>query len=311
MHHHLQRPTGITTGEGYSEIPQKQKRKTSIFFPDLIWGSFLFPIFTKTLTLDFLNFLDFNVTDLIDIFLVAILLYYIYKLVRRTVAINIFIGIVIVWAFWKLTEVLDMTMISSMVGGFMQVGLIALIIVFQQEIRKFLLMVGSTNLASKRNFLKHFKFMREDGLSIGTNVDALISACEKMGSTKTGALLVIERNNSLDFVKSTGDKMNIEINQPIIESIFYKNSPLHDGAAVIQDNYIVATRVILPVSNERTIPLRFGLRHRAAVGITEKTDALALIVSEETGLISYIKNGEFILFNNLDELASQIKEDLM
>lgn len=265
----------------------------------------------KPRTLDFLNFLDFSITDIIDIFLVAILLYYVYKLVRRTVAINIFIGIVIVWAFWKLTEVLDMKMISSMVGGFMQVGLIALIIVFQQEIRKFLLMVGSTNLASKRNFLKHFKFMREDGLTIGTNVDAILAACEKMSSTKTGALLVIERNNSLDFVNVTGDKMNIEITTPIIESIFYKNSPLHDGAAVIQDNYIVATRVILPVSNERSIPLRFGLRHRAAVGITEKTDSLALIVSEETGLISYIKNGEFILFNDLEELAGIMKEDLI
>jgi len=261
--------------------------------------------------LDFLNFLDFSVTDIIDIFLVAILMYYVYQLVRRTVAINIFIGIVIVWAFWKLTEVLGMKMISSMVGGFMQVGLIALIIVFQQEIRKFLLMVGSTNFASKRNFLKHFKFLKEDGLTIGTNVDAILSACEKMGNTKTGALIVIARNNSLDFVKSTGDKMYIEITQPILESIFYKNSPLHDGAVIIEDNYIMATRVILPVSNERSIPLRFGLRHRAAVGITEKTDSLALIVSEETGLISYIKNGEFVLFKDLEELASLIKSDLL
>lgn len=238
-------------------------------------------------------------------------MYYVYQLVRRTVAINIFIGIVIVWAFWKLTEVLGMKMISSMVGGFMQVGLIALIIVFQQEIRKFLLMVGSTNFASKRNFLKHFKFLKEDGLTIGTNVDAILSACEKMGNTKTGALIVIARNNSLDFVKSTGDKMYIEITQPILESIFYKNSPLHDGAVIIEDNYIMATRVILPVSNERSIPLRFGLRHRAAVGITEKTDSLALIVSEETGLISYIKNGEFVLFKDLEELASLIKSDLL
>ena len=261
--------------------------------------------------MDFLNFLDFSVTDIIDIFLVAILMYYVYQLVRRTVAINIFIGIVIVWAFWKLTEVLGMKMISSMVGGFMQVGLIALIIVFQQEIRKFLLMVGSTNFASKRNFLKHFKFLKEDGLTIGTNVDAILSACEKMGNTKTGALIVIARNNSLDFVKSTGDKMYIEITQPILESIFYKNSPLHDGAVIIEDNYIMATRVILPVSNERSIPLRFGLRHRAAVGITEKTDSLALIVSEETGLISYIKNGEFVLFKDLEELASLIKSDLL
>ncbi|WP_276167714.1 diadenylate cyclase CdaA [Zobellia alginiliquefaciens] len=261
--------------------------------------------------MDFLNFLEFKITDILDIILVAILLYYIYKLVRGSVAINIFIGIVIVWGFWKLTELLGMEMISSLVGAFMQVGLIALIIVFQQEIRKFLLMIGSTNFANKRNFIKHFKFLKQDGVSVSMDVDAIISACKKMSSTKTGALIVLERNNSLDYIKSSGDKMHIEVNKPILESIFYKNSPLHDGAAVIENNYVVATRVILPVSNERNIPLRYGLRHRAAVGISEKTDALALVVSEETGHISYIKNGRFVDFGSMDELSSIIKDDLI
>ena len=131
-----------------------------------------------------------------------------------------------------------------------------------------------------------------------------------MSTSLTGALFVIERKHSLDYIKSTGDKMYIEITQPIIESIFYKNSPLHDGAVVIVNNYIVATRVILPVSNERNIPLHFGLRHRAAVGITEKTDALALVVSEETGSISYIKGGEFVQFADLNELSEKMREDL-
>jgi len=261
--------------------------------------------------LDFLNFIDLKITDLIDIVLVAILLYYIYKLVRGSVAINIFFGIVIVWGFWKLTELLGMEMISSMVGAFMQVGLIALIIVFQQEIRKFLLMIGSTNFANKRNFLKRFKFLGQEGLSTSLDIDAILNACQNMGSTQTGALFVIERENSLDFIKSSGDKMYIEITQPIIESIFYKNSPLHDGAAVIVNNYIVATRAILPVSNERNIPLHFGLRHRAAVGITEKTDALAIVVSEESGKVSYIKEGEFVSFKDLTELSSILKEDLV
>ncbi len=261
--------------------------------------------------MDSLNFLDFKITDILDIILVAILLYYIYKLVRGSVAINIFIGIVIVWGFWKLTELLGMKMISSMVGAFMQVGLIALIIVFQQEIRKFLLMIGSTNLSNKRNFMKHFKFLKQEGLITSVDVDAILSACDTMSGIKTGALMVIQRNNSLDFVKSSGDKMYIEISQPIIESIFYKNSPLHDGAAIIVNNYIVATRVILPVSNERNIPLHYGLRHRAAVGITEKTDALALTVSEETGHISYIKNGQFVDYDDLIELSAIIKEDLI
>lgn len=266
--------------------------------------------FTKTPPLDFLNFLEFKITDFIDIILVAALLYYVYKLVKGTVAINIFIGIVIVWALWKLTELLQMKMISSMVGGFMNIGLIALIIVFQQEIRKFLLMIGSTNFATKRNFIRHFKFLKQEALPSMTNVTALVAACEKMGVSKTGALLVIERNNSLDFIKSSGDQMNIEITQPILESIFFKNSPLHDGAAVIQDNYITATRVILPISNDRNIPLRFGLRHRAAVGISEKTDAICLVVSEETGSISYIKNGEFIVFKGLDDLTQKLQKDL-
>ena len=261
--------------------------------------------------MDFLNFIDFKITDILDIVLVAVLLYYIYKLVRGSAAINIFIGIVIVWAFWKLTELLGMEMISSIVGAFMQVGLIALIIVFQQEIRKFLLMIGSTNFANKRNFIKHFKFLNQEGDTTSINVEAIVKACEKMSASKTGAILVIERGNSLDFIKNTGDKMNIEVTQPIIESIFYKNSPLHDGAAVIVDNFIVATRVILPVTNERNIPLRYGLRHRAAIGITEKTDALCLVVSEETGQVSYIKNGEFILFESSAQLITLLKKDLV
>jgi len=258
-----------------------------------------------------LNFLEFTFTDALDIVLVALLLYYIYKLVRGTVAINIFLGIVIIWAFWKLTGYLEMNMINSLVGPFLQVGLIALIVVFQQEIRKFLLLVGSTNFANKRNFVKHFKFLKHEGLATSTNVDALLGACQNMSNSKTGALMVFERSNSLDFVKSSGDAMNIEITQPIVESIFYKNSPLHDGAVIIDENTITATRVILPVSNERKIPSRFGLRHRAAVGITEKTDAIALVVSEETGAISYVKNGAFVPYTNIDVLTAKIKEDLI
>ena len=261
--------------------------------------------------MDFFNFLDFKITDIIDILLVAILLYYVYKLVRGTVAINIFIGIVIVWGFWKLTQLLDMKMISSVVGGFMSVGLIALIVVFQQEIRKFLLMIGSTNFARNRDFVRRFKFLKQEGVASKLDIDAVLKACDKMSRSRTGAILVIKRSNSLDFVKSTGDAMNVEVNQPIIESIFYKNSPLHDGAAIIENNQITATRVILPLSTERNIPLRFGLRHRAAIGITERTDAVALVLSEETGLISYINNGEFVSYKDLSDLANKIKSDLL
>ena len=257
-----------------------------------------------------LDFLDLRILDVIDIVLVAVLLYYIYKLVKGSAAINIFIGIVIVYLAWKLTQLLKMEMLSSILGQFIGAGMFALIVVFQQEIRKFLLMVGSTHFGNKRNFLRQLKFMRDDEQEISTNINAIVKACESMGKTNTGALIVIRRNTQLDFVKTSGDVMDIELNQPIIESIFYKNSTLHDGAMVIEDNKITATRVILPVSNDRSIPLRFGLRHRAAVGITEKTDALALVVSEETGQTSYIKNGSFEIFDNYEQLAQKLNADL-
>lgn len=257
-----------------------------------------------------LDFLDLRILDVIDIVLVAVLLYYIYKLVKGSAAINIFIGIVIVYLAWKLTQLLKMEMLSSILGQFIGAGMFALIVVFQQEIRKFLLMVGSTNFGNKRNFLRQLKFMRDDEQEISTNINAIVKACESMGKTNTGALIVIRRNTQLDFVKTSGDAMDIELNQPIIESIFYKNSTLHDGAMVIEDNKITATRVILPVSNDRSIPLRFGLRHRAAVGITEKTDALALVVSEETGQTSYIKNGSFEIFDTYEELEKKLHKDL-
>jgi uncharacterized protein (TIGR00159 family) len=191
----------------------------------------------------------------------------------------------------------------------MKVGIIALIVVFQPEIRKFLLMVGSTNLSGKGKIFRKMKFLKNE-VETETNVDAIITACNKMGATLTGALIVLERNNNLDFLISTGDEMNINVTQPIIESIFFKNSPLHDGAIIIKNNIVKATRVILPVNNEKKIPERFGLRHRAAIGITEKTDALAIVVSEESGQISYIKNGEFIIFNDTKDLTEMIKKDL-
>lgn len=263
--------------------------------------------------MDAFKFLDFSILDILDILLVAILLYYVYKLIRGTVAINIFLGIAIVYLIWKLTVALQMELLSDILGKFLGGGFIALIIVFQQEIRKFLLMVGSTNFTRKKGFLKRFKVLsnlRGTDDFITTDVDSIIDSCDEMAKTKTGALIIIQRNNNLDLVKQTGDKMYAEVNQPLLSSIFYKNSPLHDGALIIEDNFITATRVILPIEKDISIPARFGLRHRAALGITMRSDALALAVSEETGQISYIKDGEFVLFNDIGSLKELIKEDL-
>lgn len=256
-----------------------------------------------------LDFIEFSYLDILDILLVALLLYYIYKLLKGTVAINIIIGIAFIFIIWRVTLLLKMEMLSGILGYLLSGGVIALIIVFQQEIRKFLLMIGTTNFSSKRSFLKQLKFLKTE---IGSEIDSdiIVSACENLSKTKTGVLIVIERTNSLDFVINTGDKMDAKLNAPLLQSIFYKNSPLHDGATIIRDNYIVATRVILPVSDNPRIPARFGLRHRAGIGITEKTDALCLLVSEETGEISYLRDGDFQLFKDLDELNEKLKTDL-
>jgi len=254
-----------------------------------------------------LDFIDFSILDILDILLVAALLYYIYKLLKGTVAINIFLGIAFIFLIWKVTQALKMEMLSGILGYLLSGGVIALIIVFQQEIRKFLLMIGTTNFSSKRSFLKQLKFLKSE-IESETDVDTIVNSCIKLSKTKTGALIVIERTNNLDFL-ANGDQMNAVVNEAILESIFYKNSPLHDGATVIRDNFIVATRVVLPLSSEK-IPARFGLRHKAAIGVSEKTDALCLLVSEETGEISYIKDGAFDLYTDYNELIEKIKEDL-
>ncbi len=256
-----------------------------------------------------LDFIDFSFLDVLDILLVAILLYYIYKLLKGTVAINIFIGIALIFLIWKMTQILKMEMLSNILGYLLSGGVIALIIVFQQEIRKFLLMIGTTNFASRRNFLHQLKFLKSE-IASDTDTEILLEACKKLSKTKTGALIVLERTNSLDFLVETGDSMNAQVNIALLESIFYKNSPLHDGATIIRDNFVVATRVILPVSNDSMIPSRFGLRHRAAIGVSEKTDAVCLLVSEETGEISYIKDGNFELYADYDELQEKLKKDV-
>jgi uncharacterized protein (TIGR00159 family) len=255
-----------------------------------------------------LDFINFTFLDALDILLVAILLYYTYKLLKGTVAINIFLGIAFIFLIWKITQTLKMEMLSGILGYLLSGGVIALIIVFQQEIRKFLLMIGTTNFSTKRNFLKQLKFLQSE---IVTEIDSetLIGACKNLAETKTGALIVIERTNNLDFLINTGDTMNALMNEAILESIFYKNSPLHDGATIIRDNFIIATRVVLPISDSK-IPARFGLRHKAGMGITEKTDALCLLVSEETGEISYLKNGNFELYTDYAELIEKIKKDM-
>ena len=231
-----------------------------------------------------------RIVDIIDIILFAILLYEIYNLVKGTAAIRIFIGIIAVYIIWKVVKALQMQLLTEILGQFISVGVIALIVVFQPEIRQFLLMVGNTRII--KNQRKRFLFWRfKVNNPVNLNIDKIVKACQKMAETKTGALIVIAQQNELMQYIATGQPVDSTISEALIETIFFKNSPLHDGAVIITGDHIRAARCILPVSNKVTIPSYYGLRHRAAVGITEKSDAIAIIVSEERGDIAYSYEG--------------------
>ncbi len=239
-----------------------------------------------------MSFLDFSFLDLLDILLVAFLLYQLYRLIKDTVAINVLIGVAAIYLIWKLVEVLQMELLSEILGQFIGVGVIALVIVFQQEIRRFLLMIGSTNFTRRRMFFKQLKFLREEEEQ-KVDFQAIAKACESMSKSKTGALIVLEGDSKLGFYSSTGTAIGADISVGLLESIFNKNSPLHDGAVIISENKIVAAGCILPLTEKTALPSRFGLRHRAAMGISEKANATAIIVSEETGDISIVQDNQF------------------
>ena len=240
------------------------------------------------------------------------MLYYAYKLVRGTAAIIVFRGFVIIYFIWWITDLLNMNILSSILGGFIGVGVFAVIIVFQQEIRKFLLLLGSSSFANNKTFWRRFNlFFKIKNEQTKLKIDDFLEACKKLKKNKTGAIFVFERNNNLDFIKEDGDIINAELSLPIIESIFYKNSPLHDGAVVVLGNMIVASRVTLPISKNRKINKSLGLRHKAAIGVTEETDAVSIVISEERGTISYIKSGKIINYKNLSDLRNLISNDLL
>ncbi len=236
------------------------------------------------------DFLSFQVTDVIDILLVALLLYQIYRLMRGTAAINIFLGIVAVYFIWKLVRLLQMDLLSEILGQFVSVGVIALIVVFQREIRQFLLILGTPRFLTRRQkWLAFWKLnVQQSGI---INIDRIVKVSETLSSNKTGALIVISKRSNLDEYINTGEMIDARISEQLIENIFYKNTPLHDGAIIITGNRILAARCVLPLTRNENFPATYGLRHRAAVGISEITDAITIVVSEQTGNIAYTKNG--------------------
>ena len=238
------------------------------------------------------NFITLHWIDVIDILLVAALIYQLYYLVKGTVAINIFIGILLFYILWIIVRGLNMQLFGGILGKFIDVGFIALLIVFQQEIRRFLLIIGTSNIFTKGKIGKGiFDFKWQENAVELLDVSSLVKACKNMSANKTGALIILTKKNELSFYVKTGDIIDAKLSMRIIENVFFKNSPLHDGALIISNNKLVAARCVLPVTENNDFPAHLGMRHRAAVGITEATDAIAIIVSEQTGEISYSKEG--------------------
>lgn len=254
------------------------------------------------------DFINIQLIDIIDIILVGFLIYQIYKLMRGTTAISIFFGIIIIYVVWIIVKALNMSLLSAIMGQVLGVGVIALIILFQQEIRRFLLHLGNRYLNGRGSkHIVNFIFGRKQEEIPLETLDEITQACRKMGETKTGALIVMSHISSLDFIIETGDIIDANINRRLIENIFFKNTPLHDGAMVIANNRIVAARCTLPISENPNIPAQYGMRHRAATGITEQTDSTVIVVSEETGDISFIKDGEIKKMNSITELRLAIE----
>jgi len=257
-------------------------------------------------------FFEFGLKDIIDIVAVALMLYYIYRLMRDSRSLNVFIGIlvfVVVWIF--VSQVLEMRLLGTILDKLVSVGVIALIVLFQEDIRKVLYNLGAhqrmrrlTNLfVSKKSREKKKAIVKQDIMPV-------VMACMNMGRNKIGALIVFERTMPLDEIISTGDRIDANINQRLIENIFFKNSPLHDGAMIIAQHRIEAAGCILPVSHDLDIPKELGLRHRSAMGISQESDALAIVVSEETGSISVAVHGEFHLRLSAEELESILTNNL-
>lgn len=245
-------------------------------------------------------FIEYSIKDLIDILLVAYLLYQTYRLMKDSGSINIFIGILVFIGFWLIvSQVLEMRLLGSIFDKLVSVGVLALIVLFQDDIRKFLVTVGS-----HKRWGNIFRFLNPSKQDKNEKADIMpiVMACMSMSKGKTGALIVIEKGIPLNEIIHTGETINADVNQRLIENIFFKNSPLHDGAMVISHKRIVAAGCILPVSHDLNIPKELGLRHRAAMGVSQETDALTIIVSEETGGISVAYKGQFHLRLTAEEL---------
>jgi uncharacterized protein (TIGR00159 family) len=233
-----------------------------------------------------------TIFDAIDIVLVAIIFFQVYRLIRGTAAFSIFIAIFFIYMFWLIVKALHMELLTALLGQVTGVGVIALIIVFQQEVRRFLLVLGNRYITSSRFSIRKLFTTGNDEKSSLREAEEIVRATESMASKKIGALIVIGRQSNLDIYTEGGEILKAEISAELLETIFFKNTPLHDGAVLIEFGKIMAARCPLPITDQVSLPSKFGMRHRAAIGISENTDALVIVVSEESGEISIVSEGK-------------------
>jgi diadenylate cyclase len=255
-------------------------------------------------------FISIRILDVFDILLTALLFYQVYRLIKGTIAINIFIGIFSVYLLWLLVRALNMQLLGSILGQVIGVGVIALIIVFQQEIRRFLILIG-TRYLSNRTFSIEKLFTSLSGSRPKIRITSLIKAFKNFSERRTGALVVIARASELETYTQTGDTIDAVTSSRLLESIFCKDSPLHDGAVIIIGDRINAARCVLPVSENTNVPPDFGMRHRAALGMSEQTDAAVVVVSEETGGISIADSGKLIPNISIRDLAEYLEREFI
>ncbi len=235
-------------------------------------------------------FIHVRIIDVIDILLVAFLMYQVYMLIKGTIATYIFVTIITFYVVWLLVKD-NMLLLGGILGQIIGVGAIAIIVVFQQELRRFLIMFSARYLPKAGISIDNFFSRISTGLPV-MNINGILKACVNMSKDRVGALIVLQRNSQLDPYVSTGDIIDANTTSRLIESVFNKWGPLHDGAVIIHQDKIRAACCILPVSDNFEIPEQYGLRHRAGVGLSEQTDALVIIVSEETGGISLAESGK-------------------
>jgi len=256
------------------------------------------------------DFLKVTVTDVVDIIFVAILIYYVYSLIKNTLAVNLLLGMLIILLLYFVVDALNMHLLSTIINKFMSVGIIALIIIFQPEIRRFLLLIGKNTFLQKNKawwgYLFGNKDIERDNL---VRIKPVIDACKSMKKSRTGALIVFIKFYDDQLFANSCEVIDSKISKRLLESIFQKNSPLHDGAVVISENKIKSASCILPLTENDKLPPQFGLRHRAGIGISENTDAVAVIISEETGEIAYAKQGRVRMNVSFGELEKLLNKD--